>query len=115
MRAIVRYSEGLRCGFEFLVVTDEQQETLRQVCVVLANVPDLAVFLYKSLQPSITPVTIEPCQARYHRTIDGCTLGKDCMGEKVAPAAASTELLRVKALREASEHGRSLRPDPAHP
>jgi hypothetical protein len=33
----VRYSEGLRCGFEFLVVTDEQKLTLRQVCVLLAN------------------------------------------------------------------------------
>lgn len=39
MRAIVRYSEGLRCGFEFLVVTDPQREALRQVCVVLSNIP----------------------------------------------------------------------------
>jgi len=38
VRAVVRYSEGLRCGFEFLVVTDEQKLMLRQVCVVLANV-----------------------------------------------------------------------------
>jgi len=37
VRAVVRYSEGLRCGFEFLVVTDEQRLLLRQVCVVLAN------------------------------------------------------------------------------
>ena len=37
VRAVVRYSEGLRCGFEFLVVTDEQRMTLRQVCVVLSN------------------------------------------------------------------------------
>lgn len=37
VRAIVRYSDGLRCGFEFLVVTEEQKELLRQVCVVLAN------------------------------------------------------------------------------
>ncbi|MGD0793671.1 MAG: PilZ domain-containing protein [Terriglobales bacterium] len=37
LRAVVRYSEGLRCGFEFLVVTDEQRLILRQVCVVLAN------------------------------------------------------------------------------
>ena len=37
VRAVVRYSEGLRCGFEFLVVTDEQRLMLRQVCVVLAN------------------------------------------------------------------------------
>jgi hypothetical protein len=37
VRAVVRYSDGLRCGFEFLVVTEEQRETLHQVCVVLAN------------------------------------------------------------------------------
>jgi hypothetical protein len=38
VRAAVCYSEGLRCGFEFLVVTGEQRLTLRQVCVVLANI-----------------------------------------------------------------------------
>jgi hypothetical protein len=37
MRAVVRYSHGLHCGFEFLVVSDEQRMTLRQVCVLLAN------------------------------------------------------------------------------
>jgi hypothetical protein len=37
VRAVVRYSEGLRCGFEFLVVTDEQRLMLRQVCVVMSN------------------------------------------------------------------------------
>lgn len=37
VRAIVRYSEGLRCGLQFLVVTDEQKLLLREVCVVLAN------------------------------------------------------------------------------
>ncbi len=37
LRAAVCYSEGLRCGFEFLVVTDEQRLMLRQICVVLAN------------------------------------------------------------------------------
>jgi hypothetical protein len=37
VRAVVRYSEGLRCGFEFLVVTEEQRLLLRQICVVLAN------------------------------------------------------------------------------
>lgn len=37
VRAIVRYSQGLRCGFEFLVVTGEQKETLRRTCEVLAN------------------------------------------------------------------------------
>lgn len=37
VRAVVRYSQGLRCGFEFLVVTDEQRVMLRQVCVVLSN------------------------------------------------------------------------------
>ncbi|MGA7294046.1 MAG: PilZ domain-containing protein [Terriglobales bacterium] len=37
VRAVVRYSDGLRCGFEFLIVTDEQRMILRQVCVTLAN------------------------------------------------------------------------------
>ncbi len=37
LRAVVRYSDGLRCGFEFLVVTEEQKLMLRQVCVVLSN------------------------------------------------------------------------------
>jgi PilZ domain-containing protein len=38
LRAVVRYSDGLRCGFEFLVVTDEQRQAIHQFCVVLANV-----------------------------------------------------------------------------
>ena len=37
VRAVVRYSDGLRCGLEFLVVTEEQKLMLRQICVVLAN------------------------------------------------------------------------------
>ena len=37
VRAIVRYTQGLRCGFEFLVVTSEQKDTLRRTCEVLAN------------------------------------------------------------------------------
>jgi len=37
VRAVVRYNEGLRCGFEFLVVTDDQRLILRQLCVMLAN------------------------------------------------------------------------------
>ena len=37
LRAVARYSDGLRCGFEFLVVSEEQRLLLRQVCVVLAN------------------------------------------------------------------------------
>lgn len=37
LRAIVRYCEGLHSGFEFLVMTEAQKTTLRQVCVVLAN------------------------------------------------------------------------------
>ena len=37
VRAIVRYSAGLRCGFEFLIVTEEQRETLRRLCEVLAT------------------------------------------------------------------------------
>ncbi len=37
VRAVVRYSEGLRCGFEFLIMTEDQRETLRRVCEVLAT------------------------------------------------------------------------------
>ena len=37
LRAVVRYCDGLRCGFEFLVLSEEQKMTLHQVCVVLAN------------------------------------------------------------------------------
>jgi hypothetical protein len=37
LRAIVRYCAGLRCGFEFLIVNDEQRLLLRQICVMLAN------------------------------------------------------------------------------
>lgn len=37
VRAIARYSEGLRCGFEFLIVTEDQRETLRRTCEVLSN------------------------------------------------------------------------------
>ena len=37
LRAVVRYSEGLSCGFEFLVMTGEQKRMLHQVCVVLSN------------------------------------------------------------------------------
>lgn len=37
VRAIVRYNHGLRCGFEFLIVTGEQRETLRRACEVLAT------------------------------------------------------------------------------
>jgi len=37
LRAVVRYCDGLRCGFEFLVMSEEQKLTLHQVCVVLAN------------------------------------------------------------------------------
>jgi len=36
LRAIVRYSHGLRCGFEFLILTAEQRETMRQLCDSLA-------------------------------------------------------------------------------
>ena len=37
VRAIARYCEGLRCGFEFLIVTEDQRETLRRTCEVLSN------------------------------------------------------------------------------
>ena len=37
LRAVVRYCDGLRCGFEFLIMTDEQRLTMRQVAALLAN------------------------------------------------------------------------------
>ena len=37
LRAVVCYSDGLRAGLEFLIVTEEQRLLLRQGCVVLAN------------------------------------------------------------------------------
>jgi hypothetical protein len=36
MRALVRYREGLRHGFEFLALTAEQREIIRRVCEMLA-------------------------------------------------------------------------------
>jgi len=32
VRAVVRYCNGLYCGFEFLVLSSEQRQTLRRVC-----------------------------------------------------------------------------------
>ena len=35
VRAIVRYARGLRCGFEFLILSDDLRETLRRACELL--------------------------------------------------------------------------------
>lgn len=37
VRAIVRYCDGLRHGFEFLALDGQQREALRRTCVLLAN------------------------------------------------------------------------------
>ncbi len=37
VRAIVRYRQGLRYGFEFLTLKDSQRDVLRRVCEVLAT------------------------------------------------------------------------------
>ncbi|MGA8619578.1 MAG: PilZ domain-containing protein [Candidatus Sulfotelmatobacter sp.] len=37
VRAIVRYSDGLRYGFEFLTLTAGQRDILRRVCEMLAT------------------------------------------------------------------------------
>jgi hypothetical protein len=37
VRAIVRYRQGLRYGFEFLTLEDSQREMLRRVCEMLAS------------------------------------------------------------------------------
>ncbi|MFZ0480788.1 MAG: PilZ domain-containing protein [Terriglobales bacterium] len=41
-RAIVRYSSGMRCGFQFLVLTSEQRETIQRLCDLLAATPETA-------------------------------------------------------------------------
>ena len=37
LRALVRYRQGLRHGFEFLAVTSQQRDVLRRVCGMLAQ------------------------------------------------------------------------------
>jgi len=37
VRSIVRYREGLRYGFEFLTLTDNQRDMIRRVCDMLAT------------------------------------------------------------------------------
>jgi hypothetical protein len=37
VRAIVRYRQGLRYGFEFLTLNDHQRQMIRRVCEMLAN------------------------------------------------------------------------------
>jgi hypothetical protein len=37
VRAIVRYRQGLRYGFEFLTLNDSQRDTVRRVCEFLAS------------------------------------------------------------------------------
>ena len=37
LRAIVRYCDGLRHGFEFLAVEQQQRDALHRTCVLLAN------------------------------------------------------------------------------
>jgi hypothetical protein len=37
VRAIVRYSQGLRYGFEFLTLNDSQRDTIQRVCQYLAT------------------------------------------------------------------------------
>lgn len=34
LRAIVRYTQGLHCGFEFLAVTQQQRNTLERICEI---------------------------------------------------------------------------------
>src|SRR5580692_6551293 len=37
VRAIVRYCQGLRYGFEFLTMNESQRDTMRRVCEYLAS------------------------------------------------------------------------------
>jgi hypothetical protein len=38
VRGIVRYSQGLHCGFEFLALADAQRDALMRVCGMLERV-----------------------------------------------------------------------------
>ena len=38
LRAIVRYANGLRCGFEFLVLSEDLRGTLRRACDLISTV-----------------------------------------------------------------------------
>lgn len=37
VRAIVRYANGLRCGFEFLVLSEDLRDTLRRACELISS------------------------------------------------------------------------------
>jgi hypothetical protein len=37
VRGIVRYVNGLRCGFEFLVLSDNLRDTLRRACELIGT------------------------------------------------------------------------------
>ncbi len=37
LRAIVRYANGLRCGFEFLVLSEDLRSTLRRACHLIGT------------------------------------------------------------------------------
>jgi hypothetical protein len=37
LRALVRYRDGLRHGFEFLALSEQQHDVLRRVCEMLAT------------------------------------------------------------------------------
>lgn len=37
VRAIVRYAKGLRCGFEFLVLSEDLRDTLRRACELISS------------------------------------------------------------------------------
>jgi len=69
LRAVVRYSDGLRCGFEFLVVTDEQKLMLRQVLRVIGQrSPSLCSSPLKPPLPRNYPPGIRRAPSEYHNT-----------------------------------------------
>lgn len=39
VRGVVRYTRGLRCGFEFLILSDDLRATLQRACELLSTVP----------------------------------------------------------------------------
>jgi hypothetical protein len=43
VRGIVRYTQGLHCGFEFLALTEQQRNTLLRACEVLEPASNLLI------------------------------------------------------------------------
>ena len=66
MRAIVRYHQGLRYGFEFLTQNDYQRDTINRVCQYLATRADSSRIPSRQNKLAFDPKFVEdvcPCPA----------------------------------------------------